>query len=84
MAGTRSTDLRENFPEGSETGRARDKAASLVGVSGRSVDDAEEAKRRQGERTDIQANFPGSEDYGQARDTRLPPQEQPRIQVSAQ
>jgi len=33
---------------------------------------------------DIQANFPGSEDYGQARDTRLPPQEQPRIQVSAQ
>ena len=78
MAGTRSTDLRENFPEGSETGRARDKVASLVGVSGRSVDDAEEAKRRLSthQEGDVygRENFPEAE-YGRARDNQYSPKE---------
>lgn len=41
LAGDNQYSPVENLPEGSETGRARDKAAKSLNVSGRSVDDAE-------------------------------------------
>lgn len=43
LAGTRSTDLKEKFPEGSDKGQSRDKAGERMGVSRRSVSSAKDA-----------------------------------------
>lgn len=40
LAGSRKSDLVENFPQGSDAGKSRDKAGERMGVSGRSVADA--------------------------------------------